>query len=235
MTIKKNNLNFLWKEIFFNRKLVLVSLLFSVLIVSYISINQPHRISLELRVKSFPAEIGDIYFDVYRDQFLNNKNIDLNSKARNYILESEIAKNILTKNENIYITKIEEIFAQKKNILISELKEIDLITNSLKLSFSKNKSYFNLDLNLYKELQKNINPFKIQPKLKINVNRIKVYILKFLNEDMGFNNKIDNFYFEDIKSSQKTKIFKYLSSIIFLFLLINFIYAVIKFRKKIFI
>lgn len=235
MTIKKNNLNFLWKETFFNRKLVLISLLFSVLIVSYISINQPHKISLKLNIKSFVNNIEEIYFDIYKDKFLNNKSISADNRSRNYILESEIAMNILKKNEIIYKTKIEEKFFKKKKILISELKKIDLITKSLDFNYKINESYFNFNLNLYKEFQKNKNPFKKQPKSQINVNRVKVYILKFLNEDMGFNYKSNNIFLEEEISVKKNEIFKYLSSTIFLFLSINFIYVVIKFRKKIFI
>lgn len=235
MTIKKNNLNFLWKEIFFNKKLVLISLLFSVLIVSYISINQPHKISLKLNIKSFTNNIEEIYFDIYKDKFLNNKSISADNRSRNYILESKIAMNILKKNEIIYKTKIEEKFLKKKKILISELKKIDLITKSLDFNYKINESYFDFNLNLYKEFQKNNNPFKKQTKSQINVNRVKVYILKFLNEDMGFNYKSNNIFLEDKISFKKTEIFKYLSSTIFLFLSINFIYVVIKFRKKIFI
>ena len=242
MTIKKNNLNFLWKEIFFNRKLVLISLLFSVLIVNYISISQPYKISLKLIAKVFPSAIEDMYFDVYKNKFLNNESMSDDSENRNFILETEIAKNIFKNNQLINKTKVEEKFAQNKKKIISELEKNELIINSVELIFSTDASYLNLKLDLYKKIQKNKNPFKIQPKLETynivddnTFGEVKVYLLKFLNEDLGFNSKIVTFYFEDIKMSQKTEKFKYLSSIIFLFLSINFIYAVIKFRKKIFI
>jgi hypothetical protein len=231
MKRKKIDLGFLLTEIFFDKSLTLISFIFSLIIVYFVHLNlvtnnkNPDVFSVKVKVESI------IVGDYIPQEFSKSFNlIKLSESEKILILKSIRNQYLMTEylsfreSFHLYRKKLYKN-AKKKNYRVSNLNSRIIDNNTANILF---------ELLLTKTSDNEINVSQFNE--EVYYKEIKTLIEKYFDEHVDINKNLAKYYFFNITnlSEENTKIYKHLSSIVFLTILINIMWVFFKNRKIIF-